>query len=65
MLRELMSKLLGRTQQPTSSATTDYAGNRETQRTDQMSTDDRAWEEAASERNRTNEARTAASSDDS
>ena len=66
MLRELLSKLLGRAQQSTSStAPTDYAGNRETQRTDQMSADDRAWEEAASQRNRTNEARTTATAEDS
>ena len=60
MLRELLSKLLGRTKQPATSTTpTDYAGNRETERVGNLSDEDRAWEADRSQRNRDTETRAA------
>ena len=55
MFRRLLDTLFGRTKPPTPAPpSADYAEDRETQRTGQMSQEDRAWEAASQQRNRDN-----------
>ena len=67
MFRRLWDTLFARTKPPATAApatdsapaapATDYAGDRETNRTDRMSAEDQAWEAASRQRSQDTEAR--------
>ena len=62
MFRRLLDTLFARSKPPeTTAAPGNYAGDRETNRTDRLSAEDREWEAASLQRNRDNEAAEAAS----
>jgi hypothetical protein len=58
MLRRLLDTVLRRAKpSPASAPSTDYAGNRETERVGHLGPEDRAWETATRQRNQDNQAR--------